>query len=239
MRVTDNIFILNGGHFMAVNNRDFLGEAYGIRTPGGVILIDSGPPVTGPAMIRENLEYLHVKEPITHLIVTHGHWDHAGGAKELQEKGVKVIVSEQDVKYCVNGGREGMRSPFISGHDFPAFTPDIIIADDQIMDINGLAVEFIMIPGHTPGSMGARVKIDHKTALFTGDALQLVGKYMDTVEFGWRGDPNFSRESIVSSMYKLMSYKTDMILPGHGKVCARNGTEMLVEAAQQAFLTLR
>jgi glyoxylase-like metal-dependent hydrolase (beta-lactamase superfamily II) len=224
---------------MAVNNRDFLGEAYGIRTPGGVLLIDSGPPVTGPALINEVLEYFRVSEPVTHLIITHGHWDHAGGAKELQESGVKVIVSAEDVKYCVNGGREGMRSPFVSGHDFPAFTPDIVIKDDQIMEINGLALEFIGIPGHTPGSMAVRVNIDHKIALFTGDALQIGGKYMDTVEFGWRGDPNFSRESIVSSMYKLSRYEADIILPGHGKVCLRNGKRMLEEAAQQAFLTLR
>jgi len=239
MKVTDNVLILSGGHYMAVNDKEALGEVYGIRTPEGVILIDSGPPLTGPALIRENLEYFRVSEPITHLIVTHGHWDHAGGAKEFQESGVKVIVGREDVRYCLNGGRRGMRSPFISGHDFPAFTPDIVIEKDCVLNINGLDLEFIGLPGHTPGSVGVRVNIDRKTLLFTGDALQIGGKYMDWVYFGWQGDPNFSRAAIVDSMYKLMAYHTDMILPGHGKVCLRNGDRMLVEAAQQAFLTLR
>ena len=239
MRVTDNVFILSGGHYMALNNREHLGEVYGNRTPGGVILIDSGPPVTGPALIREVLGYFRVGEPVSHVIVTHGHWDHSGGSKEFQEGGAKIIVGEGDVKYCVNGGFKGMRSAFTASHDFPAFTPDIVIDGDRTMTINGLELEFIAIPGHTQGSMAVRARVDGKTLLFTGDALQIDGKYMDTVAFGWQGDPYFCRKSVVDSMYKLMGYEADMILPGHGKACVRNGSRMLKEAAEQAFLTMR
>ena len=239
MRVTDNTFILSGSHFSAVNNRETLGEVYGIRTPEGVILIDAGPPVTGPAMIRETLEYFKVSEPVTHLIITHGHWDHAGGAREFQESGAKVIISKGDAPYCANGGLGGTRSPFIDGHCYPTLTPDIIIEGDTSLSINGLDFEFIAIPGHTLGSIAARVSVDGKTLLFTGDALQTDGRYFEVITFGWQGDPNFCRKSVVDSMYKLMSYETDMILPGHGKVCLRNGARVLLEAAQQAFLTMR
>jgi flavorubredoxin len=59
------------------------------------------------------------------------------------------------------------------------------------------------------------------------------------VTFGWQGDIGFSREAVVSSMMKLMDHEVDMILPGHGKICLRNGTQVLRFAAQQAMLTLR
>jgi len=239
MRVTNNIFVLSGSYFSAVGNASTLGDVYGIRTPQGVILIDCGCPVTGPAMIRETLTYFDVREPVTHVITTHAHYDHCGGALELQDAGARIIVGKEDVIYCTNGGVKGMYSPCDDFQLFPAFTPDIVISEDQLLEINGISFEFIKIPGHTPGSMAVLAGIDEKTALFTGDALQPDGMFLDSVTFGWQGDPAFSRVEIVDSMMKLMAYETDMILPGHGKICLRNGTSLLRQAAKIAFLTLR
>ena len=239
MRITNNTYVLSGSYFSAVNNSGTLGDVYGIHASGGVILIDCGAPVSGLAMLRETLAYFNVAEPITHVIITHAHWDHCGGAKELQESGAKIIVGKGDAQYCVNGGVSGMDSPFEEGQAFPAFIPDITIDSDQTMTFGGIPFEFIQIPGHTPGSMAIRVCIDGKSLLFTGDALQPDGLYLENVSLGWQGDPNFNRRSIVESMIKLMKYETDMVLPGHGKVCLYNGTKVLRQAAQTAFTTMR
>ena len=239
MKITNNVYVLSGSYYSAVNNSETLGDVYGIHTPEGVILIDCGSAVTGPAMIKETLAYYDVKTPISHLIVTHGHWDHCGGAKELQEAGVKVIVAEEDAHKCRNGGVSADESPFADGQAFPAFTPDILVVGDDTFSINNLTFEFIKIPGHTPGSMAIRVNIDEKIILFTGDSLQPDGLFLNEVSLGWQGDPNFSRSAIVDSMMKLMKYETDMILPGHGKICLRNGSKVLRVAAQEAFFTMR
>ena len=239
MRVTDNTYVLSGSYFSAVNDSSTLGDVYGIKASEGIILVDCGSPVTGLAMLRETLAYFDVAEPITHVIITHAHWDHCGSAKELQEAGAKIIVGKEDTHYCENGGISGMRSPFEDGQSFPAFTPDVSIDGDKSMTINGISFEFIHIPGHTPGSMAIKTCIDGKTLLFTGDALQPDGLFLENVSLGWQGDPNFNRRSIVESMVKLMDYETDMILPGHGKVCLRNGTQVLRQAAQTAFMTMR
>ncbi|MDR2572290.1 MAG: MBL fold metallo-hydrolase [Oscillospiraceae bacterium] len=239
MKVTDNIFVLSGSYFSAVGDAATLGDVYGVRTSDGVILIDCGAPVTGLKMIRETLEYFKVLQPITHLIITHAHWDHCGCAKELQDIGAKVIVGEEDVKYCINGGVKGMNSPFDDGQVFPAFKPDIIIKDDQVLELDGISFEFIKIPGHTPGSMAILAIIDGKKVMFTGDALQPDGITLDFVTLGWQGDPAFDRQAITDSMMKLMRYETDMILPGHGRICLRNGTRVLRLAAQTAFMTMR
>jgi glyoxylase-like metal-dependent hydrolase (beta-lactamase superfamily II) len=114
-----------------------------------------------------------------------------------------------------------------------------MIEGDKTMDINGISFEFIQIPGHTPGSMAIKLLFDGKTMLFTGDALQPDGLFLENISLGWQGDPNFNHLSIVESMKKFMQYETDMILPGHGKVCLRNGTKVLLQAAQTAFTTMR
>jgi len=239
MRVTDSIYVLSGGYFSASGNTETLGDVYGIRTEKGVVLIDSGAPATGPAMMRETLDYFRVREPVTHLIVTHAHWDHCGGAKELQDAGAKVIVGHEDYGYCVNGGVLGMGSPFDDEQLFPAFMPDITIEKDQTLEINGISFEFIKIPGHTPGSMAIRTERDGKRVMFTGDSVHPDGLCLETVSLGWQGDPAFSREAVVASMTKLMGYETDVLLPGHGKLCLRNGTALLRLAARTAFVTMR
>ena len=240
MKVTNNTYVLSGSYFSGVNDISTLGEVYGIRTPGGVILVDCGESGHGPRMLRETLSYFNVTEPVTHVIITHAHHDHCGGAKEIQSVGAKIIVAKEDAGRCENGGVWGMYTPFDKGQAFSAFTPDIIINDDGELTINGLSFEFIKIPGHTKGSMAVRVNVDGKTVIFTGDALQTDGKNnVGNITFGWQGDPDFSREDVVNSMMKLMKYETDMILPGHGKVCLRHGTAVLRHAAQTAFLTLR
>jgi len=239
MRITNNIYVLSGSYFSAVEDSAALGDVYGIRTPDGIVLIDCGEPVTGPAILNETLAYFDVYEPITHLIVTHAHHDHCGGARQLQEDGVIVVVGEEDAAYCVNGGVWGFYSPFDKEQSYPAFQPDVAISGDQVREINGLPFEFIKIPGHTPGSMAIRVALDDKTAMFTGDALQPDGMYLNNITFGWQGDPYFNRQAVVSSMMKLMDYETDLVLPGHGKVCVRNGSKLLRRAAQEAFTTMR
>ena len=239
MKVTNNIYVLSGGYYSATNNSETLGDVYGIRTPQGVILIDCGKPVTGLAMLKETLSYFDVDEPITHCIVTHAHHDHCGSAKELQDSGTLIIVGKEDVAYCINGGVWGEDSPFDKEQSYPAFTPDIMIAEDQTLKINGILFEFIKVPGHTLGSMAIRITLDGKIVLFTGDMLQPDGMYLDSVNFGWKGDPSYNRQMIVDSMMKLMRVETDMILPGHGKLCLRNGTSLLRHAAQIAFTSLR
>ncbi len=237
MRITNNLYMLSGSSFSAVNNHKTLGEVYGILTQQGVILIDCGKAKAGPTMLKETLSYFEVDEPITHLILTHAHHDHCGGAKELQDTGTKVIVGKADVDYCINGGPKG--TPFDEEQSFPAFIPDTEIPNDQTLEINGLKFEFIMIPGHTQGSMAIRVKLDGKTMLFTGDTLEADGTFLNNFLFGWPGDPSYDQQMIVESIMKLMKYETDMVLSGHGKVCLRNGTDLLRHAAQVAYTTLR
>ncbi|MDR2515079.1 MAG: MBL fold metallo-hydrolase [Christensenellaceae bacterium] len=215
-----------------------LGAVYGIETAEGIVLIDCGAPGTGLRQIRESLADWGVEKPITHLLLTHSHFDHAGNAKALQGENVKVIGSKGDLPAFENGGSRWPESPF-EDQSYPAFTPDLLIDGDQSLELDGLSLDFIQIPGHTNGAMAIKTQLDGKTLLFTGDALQPSGWMFDEISFGWQGDPNFSRASICKSMLKLSRVECDLILPGHGSICLRDGSAILRQAARQAFLTMR
>ena len=182
-------------------------------------------------MLRKTLKKFNINSPITHIILTHGHHDHCGGAKELQEAGAKIIVGAGDAIYCKQGGPNG--TPYDIEQSFPAFIPDVEISADREMIINGIMFEFIMIPGHTNGGMAIRVKVDDKFVLFTGDTLEADGTFLNKFLFGWEGDPAFNKEEIVNSIMKLTKYKADIVLSGHGKICLINGTKLIRQAAKE------
>lgn len=231
MIISNNLFYLSGSCFSATNDKGMLGEVYGIYTDQGLILIDCGEAFTGPAMIRKTLKKFNINLPITHVVLTHGHHDHCGGAKELQELGAKIIVGAGDANYCKQGGPKG--TPDDVEQSYPAFIPDVEISEDQEMIINGVMFEFIMIPGHTNGGMAIRANVDDKFILFTGDTLEADGTFLNKFLFGWEGDPAFNKKAIVDSIMKLTKYKVDIVLSGHGKICLRNGSELIHQAAKE------
>ena len=239
MKITRSVFMLSGSAYSAVNNSDMMGEVYGIYTSQGIVLIDCGKERSGLDTLRETLTHFNVDVPITHCILTPAHHDHCGNAKQLQMEGAVIIVGKEDESYCIRGGVWGLNSPFENEQGYRPFTPDVLIERDQIVEINGLPFEFIKVPGHTPGSMAVRIEIDEKTILFTGDMLQLDGIFLNSVNFGWMGDPLFNRDELVKSMIKLMKYTADIILPGHGRICLRNGTNLLLHAAKKAYTSMR
>ncbi len=236
MKITPSVYWLNGSAYSAVGNSETMGEAYGIETNEGMILIDCGRNPYGLDMINDNLKIFGVDKKITHCILTHAHHDHCGNARRLQAEGVKIIVGKEELEYCINGGPIETETPYCDEQSFPAFYPDELISEDKKETINGLEFDFIKTPGHTPGSMAIRVMIDNKFILFTGDILQPDGMLMDSINFGWKGDPRYSAEDIYLSIKKLNDYSVDIILPGHGKICMRNGNELLKYAAKKAYM---
>ncbi len=238
MRITDHVYVLSGSYYGAVGDGKSLGDVYGLRTDVGWILIDCGLPDGGLEVIQETMRGYGIDEPVRYLIITHAHFDHCGSARAVQRMGARVVVGAEDAPACRAGGAYHLGSPF-EDQDFPAFEPDILIDGDMSLTLCGIDVEFVKTPGHTPGSTMVSLRADGKTLLFTGDALQPGGGQLDEVSFGWQGDLGFDRVAIVESVLKLAGREADMILPGHGKVCLRGGTEFLKFAARQAMLTMR
>ena len=109
---------------------------------------------------------------LTRVVCTHGHPDHAGGARELALAGVPVLIHPADGDRLSITWREMLRRPSRGGL-FAAMTPQppqtVPIEDGDILPMLG-GLRVIHTPGHTPGSVclyGARDRV-----LFVGDALQ-------------------------------------------------------------------
>lgn len=125
------------------------------------IIIDPG---SAPERIKAAVEQSETK-PVA-ILLTHGHFDHAGAAAEIaKEYGISV--------YVFKGEKETLENPSINLSSMlgnpEAYKADIFLEDGQEMDLAGLHFKCIHTPGHTEG--GCCFYFSNEDILFTGDTL--------------------------------------------------------------------
>jgi metallo-beta-lactamase class B len=114
--------------------------AWVLKTSEGLVLFDTlnntaeAANIIVPGMRKLGLE----PDQIKLVVLTHFHNDHTGGAPYFREKGVRTMVSEVDWRSL--GGVPN---------------PESVIHDGQVVKIGDTPITFLLIPGHTPGTVAA------------------------------------------------------------------------------------
>ena len=144
-RLFDNIFYI-GSRFVGV---------LVVKTSDGLILFDSETSATEVEQyLLPGLQALGLDpHAIRYVIVTHGHWDHFGGAAYLQQTfGARVGLSAADWDMIEHAPPD---SPGVSGHPPPR--RDLVLADGQSLTLGDTHITLYLTPGHTPGTVSAIV----------------------------------------------------------------------------------
>lgn len=140
---------------------------------------------------------------VTHVLLTHGHFDHIGGCAALQAAGAKVGCLAEEAPLAL--GKNNM-ADYFGGH-VPPFSVDFTFGDGDILSLNGMQFLVIATPGHTAGGACFCVG-DH---LFTGDTL-FAG------DIGRSDLPTGSGAQLTESVRKLYAIQGDFtVCPGHGE----------------------
>ncbi|MBN2366617.1 MAG: MBL fold metallo-hydrolase [Calditrichaeota bacterium] len=164
------------------------------------ILIDAG---YDPSPICQKIEELNLE--LVYLINTHGHGDHiAGNQKILDFTGAKLLMHEADAAYLSNPNLN--LSAFI-GISLKSSKPDRLLKEGDRIELDGLFLEVLHTPGHTPG---------HITLV--GDQCAFVGDVIFRESVGRTDFPGSSSQQLIESIRKkIYQLPDDMILyPGHG-----------------------
>ena len=164
-------------------------------------------------------------ERISHILVTHTHSDHSPGCGLLQR-----LCDAKTYGYGRHGlGRSGQADEFGADYDF---TPDVLLADNELVTSNDWSLQAVFTPGHAANHLS--FYLPQENALFCGDAVM-----------GWSttivAPPDGSMKDYMETLDLLMQRHDDLYYPTHGSP-VRNPQEYLqalyqhrVEREQQAL----
>lgn len=118
----------------------------------GHILIDGGTPAAGPAIAASIQALGYRLEDIGYLLVSHEHYDHAGGLAWLQQASGAVVLARPAAVDALRRGHNDRSDPQSGAlDDFPAIANVRAIGDGQTVRLGPLAVTAHATPGHAPG----------------------------------------------------------------------------------------
>lgn len=174
---------------------------YLLEIKTGKLLIDSGFPGTLPKLAAELKRKGSDLKEIQYFLATHYHPDHAGLAQELKNKGIQLILLEQQIKFIPPF------TEFFKTKKYPY--QEIKLTDNLNLKCEdsrkflanlGISGEIIHTPGHSDDSI--TLILDEGCA-FTGDLHPI---------FVLPEEDMVSRQS----WDKINQHKITRIFPGHG-----------------------
>ena len=97
------------------------------------------------------------------ILITHGHWDHLLGVAELAEgTGASVYMAEDEQALL-----ENLPDLVPAGVKARGRTADLLLQGDETLELAGLQLETLRVPGHSPGHLAFYLD----GCLFSGDVL--------------------------------------------------------------------
>lgn len=237
MRLKKNIYLVGAGAFGISHSFDC--SVYIIDCVTELVMIDTGAGCEIERIIK-NIEGDDLDpQKIKHILLTHSHADHAGGAHEFSKRyGAKIYISEIEADAASISDERilkldiAKRSGFYSpNYQYQPCKPSVLLKDNDRIDVNGFILKALHIPGHSEGSICYQLDIAEGRALFTGD----VSFYDGAIGLLNCNGSNLS--DYRNNIGRLGNLDVDMLLPGHFVFVLSEGQKH-IDKAIKAFSLL-
>ncbi|HBN07327.1 MAG TPA: hypothetical protein DD435_01335 [Cyanobacteria bacterium UBA8530] len=174
---------------------------------------------TGRECLRGNLKKMGIApESIKHLILTHLHLDHAGGAIDFPNAEVIVGKTEWEENNHLPGFiRESIAKrlkivDLAKGKKYFSFDKSVdLFGDDSLV--------MVSTPGHTPGHSSLFLKFDSgKRFLLAGDVAWIAENYLRPARkgwFRWMLEPRWKDEALFKIHRLAEDFPEIKIIPSH------------------------
>ncbi len=192
-------------------------------------LVDSG--FGDEKSIQARLDFLkeHADVRVRYIILTHHHFDHSSGAKQIREAtGAQVTLHPQEEKFLrdwhgevpqdfeMPDGPDATEEQKKAAQQIQQFRkqaaeagPEILMNDGDAFTVGALTLQVVHTPGHTLGSVC--LYLPQEKALFTGDTALGLG----TVAIS--PPPYGDMALYLQSLARLQTLDCAVMLPGHGQ----------------------
>lgn len=236
MRIVPGVWQIGGSFTGLTWTGDYGGyddaNAYAVETGDGLILFDAGNGETFEQMTANLAAESLDGRPIRACLLTHAHWDHAGGAAKWRERFGAVLYAGQDAADALEAADERCAG-FLYHRTVVPCRCDQTLADEERTTLGGLEITALHLPGHTAGCTAYRFDVGGKRVLVCGDVIGTLSAGW----FGWDGSIDFDKRRYIDSLRRLAALEFDLLLTGHGPVCFGR-PRVRVESALERALAL-
>lgn len=206
-----------------------------IETDDGLLLVDAGWPNKTEAIFSAVQESGHNPADIRHLVLTHGHVDHAGSAAEVRRRtGARTYAHAADLELISKG--EGERpgttvTPGIipalayrffikpGGTTYEPFPVDQTLQDGEMLPMAN-DIEVIHSPGHCSG---------HIALLLRPEGILIAGDICSNIMGLSYSVLNEDRALAQRSILRVAGYPFERAVFGHGKPLDQRANHLLKE----------
>ncbi|MHA1913694.1 MAG: MBL fold metallo-hydrolase [Promethearchaeota archaeon] len=174
------------------------------KSDDGLVLIDAG--INFEPIQNIEKDGLNIRD-IKHCLITHGHIDHYGVCHRLKEfnPDIKFYAHELDAEKIEKKSTGPYPNRFYETYQYePVKLFKKFDVEDEIIDIGGIKIKCIHIPGHSQGSMAYLIEKEGKRILFGGDLAGIAINIHDG-----------NIDQYLKSLPKLLKLNIDILCEGH------------------------
>jgi hydroxyacylglutathione hydrolase len=216
IQLSSHVYLLGSGEIGLSEEHD--AHIYLVEAKTCCFLIDAGTGIDSQGLLENIAGCISPEKPISHLLITHCHADHAGGAANLRrELSLRIGAGIETAQRISSGDdrllaldvarREGV---YPENYRFQSAVVDEVYADGYRFELGGLQVMACFTPGHSSDSVCYLVQLKEGAALFCGDTLFANGQLPLLNTF----DSDLAAYRV--SLSRLNELAFDLLFPGHG-----------------------
>lgn len=201
MQITENVWQVGGSGLTAPEDA----AIYLIRFGDAAALIDAGCGGGTHALFTQIAKAIPEKVPITHLLLTHCHFDHTGGAEAVRiHCGCKVTAHRLDAVFLEKGDSDVTAASWYGSRMQPLPIDHQINGPRETIQVGSGEITAYHCPGHSPGSVVYLAEVDGRRVLFGQD-----------IHGPLHPDLLSDRSDYLRSLGFIMELNADILCEGH------------------------
>lgn len=232
MRISERVYLVGSEQFGLSHPLDC--NCYLIDGGSAVALVDSGTGMGVDDILANMAADGFEAHRLTHILITHAHVGHFGGADELRQRtGAQVLAPALAVGVMTNLDNDpATRLNFRFGRYPAGFTPRTCIPDGTYTDGDEIAIGEITIraihtQGHTKDSTCLLFEAGGSRCLCSGDTVFYAGK------IGLLNLEGCSLDDYRRDIQKIAALDIQHLFPGHGVFVLRKGQKHINRAVHK------